>query len=92
VGEEENFLPKKRNPILVYPNPNNGSFTLATELDIVTIEIYNIQGQLVQRINPVKGSNQQNIQLNSSNKEGMYILRAISSEGEAFNNRILLIP
>lgn len=92
VGEEENFLPQKRDPLLLYPNPNNGNFTLETEADLTTIEIYNVQGQLVQSFSPSPGARQINIEINSTAKDGLFILRAIATDGEVLTKRILLIP
>lgn len=73
------------NQINLYPNPNNGSFTLAVNeesliADGVKIEIINIFGQVVYRKSLIK--NQQQIHLNN-HASGIYTIRVIGGANVA---------
>lgn len=78
--------------INIYPNPNNGTFTIDFALentnDIATIEIYNTQGQMVYMKTVVVGYTSEN--LNWENAEnGVYIVRIHSNDFIA-NKRIVI--
>jgi hypothetical protein len=49
VGIDGNYVNKD---IRLYPNPNNGEFTVESNSDIVSIQIYNAMGQLIEEFNP----------------------------------------
>ena len=51
-----NSFDKTNNTIQLYPNPNNGSFSIKNEsgLDNLSLEIYNALGQLVFMTEPDK--------------------------------------
>ncbi|MCC6818338.1 MAG: T9SS type A sorting domain-containing protein [Bacteroidia bacterium] len=65
----------------LYPNPNNGEMKLvfSTMLgESVQLEIYNIQGQLIDKISQYESGHVINTQ---AYLEGIYILKVISSNG-----------
>lgn len=67
----------------VYPNPTRGIITIETSIMIDSIEIYNINGQLIKRMNHVS-----QIDL-SSESSGLYLLRAINSNGDITTLKIM---
>lgn len=75
----------------IFPNPSTGNLTIKTSHIIQSIEVYNLSGQLVKSI-PVSGgaiSDQYNIDL-SAISSGLYVLKAIDSEGSYNTSRVLL--
>lgn len=40
------------NDIRLFPNPNNGEFTIESHSDMVTIQVYNAMGQLIEEYSP----------------------------------------
>lgn len=70
-------------PLILYPNPNNGSFTIsinnrkAGSDATIFVEVLNAIGQQVYRQDMTLGNNQQEIpvQLNSALADGYYLLR-----------------
>jgi hypothetical protein len=84
-------LPQTSNVIL-YPNPNNGKFTLSItnyELGITNIEVYNILGEKV-----YSQFNIQNPTFNidlSANPNGIYLYRVISEDGSLIGGGKVII-
>lgn len=77
------------NGLAIYPNPSNGLVSLVVDkqINLERIEIYNLQGQLVQNINT--GLDQTSLQIDLTNlPKGVYSLRAI---GDEFNHTQKLI-
>jgi len=75
--------------VKVYPNPNNGKFTINTTLNsnIKSIQILNSFGQFVHNIQPSDVSNEINIP-NISN--GLYILKVRLENGQSIHKNILI--
>ncbi len=73
--------------IEVFPNPNNGAFSLSALKKIRQIQLFNLHGQLIhtQAINSMNAS----IELPSSFEKGVYVLKA-DFEGESANKRIII--
>ena len=75
------------NAISVYPNPNNGQFSIqfnGVMKDVYTIEVRNILGQTVynEEVN-ISGGPGVQIQMDLSNlKKGVYLLNVINSTSE----------
>jgi hypothetical protein len=74
--------------ILIYPNPNNGSFMLSFTNDNnseTNIRMYNLAGQVVleKQVSPLAGLNTIKFDI-SAYSEGMYIMEisTINSKGE----------
>ena len=67
--------------IIVYPNPNNGEFTIESSISGASVvEIYNILGEKVfaKNLSTTKGTNQINV---SNQPNGVYLYRVISESG-----------
>ena len=66
----------------IYPNPNNGKFTIDIENSsaIQTIKVYSIIGSLIQEITVNKNSKTVNIDMTGED-EGIYIVKLESTEG-----------
>ncbi|RYE23335.1 MAG: T9SS type A sorting domain-containing protein [Sphingobacteriales bacterium] len=77
----------------IYPNPNNGDFTLIGEANtsVMSIEIFNVTGQLIYSSNtyPKNGSINQLIHLDGKFAAGMYLIK-VNSEGEKKNIPFIL--
>lgn len=56
--------------LVVYPNPNNGSFSVKSEFKIMELEVYTASGTLVFKVNP----NDLNYSYNNRLASGNYIL------------------
>ena len=78
---------KLDNYLQVYPNPNNGIFTIETgSNEIDKIELYNLSGKLVRSIDV----NQETMLLDLSElNKGIYFLKA-ESKGEFWNHKIVI--
>ena len=78
----------------VYPNPNNGIFTLSCHAELVsasqTIEVYNILGEKIYNatLKQVQGDNSINI---SNQPNGVYLYRVIANSGELIGEGKLVI-
>jgi hypothetical protein len=82
-----NQIPFQKNSLSIFPNPNNGSFTVSCHAvrqlaDSVsqTITIYNVLGEQVYNatLNQVQGDNNINI---SNQPNGIYLYRVLSGNG-----------
>jgi uncharacterized repeat protein (TIGR03803 family) len=75
--------------ITVYPNPNNGSFTVALSgtTDKSTVEVYNTLGQQVYTHSLVSGNNI--LDMNAAG--GVYMYRVISNDGSLIGQGKLVI-
>ena len=93
--------PASKKPVLsvkdpdvnVYPNPNDGSFTLEVSLPAdgnVTLEAYNIIGEnvLSEQHSMSKGVNKLNLKLNSTNK-GIYFFNIVTAT-KTFNKKVII--
>ncbi len=80
-------------PVSIFPNPSNGPFTLAFDLqnqETLTIEILSIEGQLIQRIVRDYPSGLSEIRLDPSLWEaGIYIVRLRTAEYQT-NSRLTI--
>lgn len=76
--------------INVYPNPNNGNFTVALSgtTDKSTVEVYNTLGQQVFTHNLTLGSNILNM---NSQPDGVYMYRILSDNGNLVGQGKLVI-
>ena len=62
------------NKVKIYPNPTSGIFYIDTEIEVQTIEVYNISGQRI-AMTPQKEINLQNA------ANGVYIVNVIATDG-----------
>lgn len=60
----------------VYPNPNNGTFTLTVNADSYTVEVIDLAGNIVSKAKLSGNDNTITI-----NNRGVYILKVTSKEG-----------
>ena len=71
------------NNFKIYPNPATNNFTIETENDIKSVEIYSIQGQ------KVSTSNSKNIDVSNLSK-GMYMVRIEDSNNAIATQKLVL--
>jgi len=57
--------------ITIYPNPSNGTFTIASSINNLSIEIYNLLGQKVYESTVVNGASQ----IHSNLNKGIYLVK-----------------
>ncbi len=77
-----------RNDIMVYPNPNKGSFTVKSVAK-GTLEMLNTQGQVLHQLQINKGENRINLM---ELPVGVYILRATDDKGQTGFKRLTITP
>jgi len=79
------------NKLVISPNPSNGNITIKNiqQLDIKTIEVYNILGKLITNKNIEKGINSVNLYLESKNS-GIYLLKFSTTSGESKTKKLLI--
>lgn len=73
--------------VTAFPNPSNGIFTVNATLEISSIEIYNMLGEIVSTEKFADKKSVQQIDL-SSNPGGIYLLRVYVSNGSSVVSRI----
>lgn len=73
------------NNILLYPNPAKNTLILQNLKGKATINIYNLQGQLIQQTHLAEGKNQVDV---SGLKYGMHILK-IATNHKTFNQTFI---
>lgn len=70
----------------IYPNPNNGEFTIAfEEADEIAVEVFNLMGKRV--YTESRSNNKFNIDI-SDQPKGVYLVK-INVDGTTFNERII---
>ncbi|MEX2380295.1 MAG: T9SS type A sorting domain-containing protein [Vicingaceae bacterium] len=74
--EEEDF-------INIYPNPTEGFVQLSTTAKLQTIEVYNLQGQKVQEINPQERS------WELPEQSGLYLIRLQDKKGRFYTEKMV---
>jgi len=74
VGIDESA---KKLGLSIYPNPNNGIFTLNVKAKNVTVEVMNTQGQVIFTKNNVNTNEQIDL---SNNAKGIYFVTVTSNE------------
>ena len=71
----------------IYPNPNNGLFTISNSEDIVEVTITDVNGKIVQSINEI---NLNKIDVDLTNLErGMYMVNIETSNGTVIESVIV---
>mgnify|MGYP001423939898 CR=1 FL=1 len=81
VDENENNL-----GLSIYPNPNNGIFTLNVEAENVTVKVMNTSGQIILTKNNVTTKEQINL---SSNAKGIYFV-TVTSQKSVITKKIIV--
>jgi hypothetical protein len=65
--------------IEVYPNPTSGLFSIKSDVLIVSFELFDATGRLIERLEPVRGSSNK-FNINDLN-EGLYFLMMTGAKG-----------
>ena len=79
VEDCSNILELAKGNLDVYPNPNNGSFTVENSVDIVKLTITDVHGKIVQSINEIN-LNKVDVDLTDLEK-GMYMINIETKKG-----------
>ncbi len=77
-----------QNSVKCYPNPTNGLITIEGTLNIENISIYNIQGQLLQRISDVENTG---LSIHLNVPSGLYFMNIDYSNNSRFTTKIQII-
>jgi hypothetical protein len=67
----------------LYPNPTAGTINLRTTETLQSIEIYNLQGQKVQKINPKERS------WELPKQSGLYLMRLQDEQGNVYSEKVI---
>jgi len=80
-------MPEEEKPeISIYPNPHHENFTITSTEKIVNINIYNIQGRLINNIQP----NTKEYRLNTSSyTSGVYVLESTDANGNISISKVM---
>jgi len=84
LGIKENQVSKGN--LLIYPNPSNGQFTVASEKVIKSIELYDVLGKKVYTSTPKV----QTTQINTHLPQGLYIYRAVLEDHSICSGKIVV--
>jgi hypothetical protein len=87
VDEQKNMV----EPIeaTIYPNPNKGILNIESATkNISSVQVYDIMGQLILENNIVNDNSKVSIDI-SNNKNGLYIIKINSVEGNSIIKKIL---
>ena len=74
--------------IKVYPNPSSETFTIVCSQSMETIQLYNLQGQLLKQMDAVN-TNETKIDI-SQFKTGVYLLKITTRSKKSISKRIIL--
>jgi hypothetical protein len=80
------IIKKSGSNIVVYPNPSNGYFTIASESVIESIELYDAMGKKVLTATPKA----QTTQINARLPQGLYIYRAVLQGGSISSGKVVV--
>ena len=72
-----------RKKLSVYPSPTSGMVYLKTTEKLQSIEVFNLQGQKVQEINPIERI------WELPQQSGFYLIRIQDEEGNVYTEKII---
>ena len=89
--KEESSLQQDAEAIRLHPNPGNGLFELKSDsaLDINQIEIYNMQGTLIEKQNSSLHTKLMNVDL-STHKDGPYFVKITLSDDRTITKKVMI--
>lgn len=81
----------------IFPNPSNGLINIKTEEEIKSIQVFNMQGQVIQNfvtlstsaISVDSGVEVKTKQINLPEKSGLYLLKIETKQGQVLNRKII---
>lgn len=86
-AEDMRTIDLDESALSIFPNPNNGNFTIDTDMEEFSVEIYNVNGQLIQSMGRLY-TGQSQLDLNGY-ASGVYMLR-IFNDSESLNERFVI--
>jgi hypothetical protein len=89
IDKEENTIDVSEKLLKVYPNPNDGKFTITTQNfnSNIDVKVFNLSGKMIHYSNGLNGNNAA-IEINSSTS-GLYYVRV--SDGETVKTAKIII-
>ena len=89
--KEESSLQQDAEAIRLHPNPGNGLFELKSDsaLDINRIEVYNMQGTLIEKQKPSLQTKTMNVDL-STHKDGPYFVKITLSDDRTITKKVMI--
>lgn len=77
--------------IKLYPNPSNGVFSITNiqNMDLKTIEIYNVLGRLVKSVQPINNVSKLDINLTNLNP-GIYLLKLNNLNNQGVTRKLIV--
>ncbi|MCF7560274.1 spondin domain-containing protein [Sabulilitoribacter multivorans] len=77
--------------IKIYPNPTNGNITISNikNIELSTVQVYNVLGRLIKEISLKNGLNKVNLDLTSLN-QGVYLLSLNDSNGRSKTQKLVI--
>jgi hypothetical protein len=69
--------------VQVYPNPNQGSFTVQCDEEVEQIAIYNLSGKRIE-------FTRQNTTINTVAKDGIYVVEMLTKEGNTYYTKMII--
>lgn len=82
---------KKSTDFVLYPNPNNGTFTIEYRSDdnnFANLKIVDLNGKLIQEFDDYKSG--ETITVNSNIEKGVYLVQLISESGSTQTKRVVI--
>lgn len=76
-----------KNSISIFPNPSNGVFTVKGAESIVSIQVVNSLGQIVETINSNANSI---IKIDLSNRKGVYFVKLMDNSGDLITKKVII--